>query len=114
MARHVESVAESGAASVVVTRQGVVEPRSICREEWSGFVAITVACHMELVAESGGATQNPSQVVEQSHGCYCGLSGSPGLSTEVRLKHLAERGGYPSERSSDVASGPSTVGCLER
>ena len=43
MARHVKFVAESGAASVVATRQGVVEPRNIYRREWSRFVAITVA-----------------------------------------------------------------------
>ena len=114
MARHMESVAESGVASVVATRQGVVEPRSIHRREWRRFVAITAACRMEPVAGSGGAAQNPSQEVEQSRGRYCGLSGSPGLSVEARLKRLAERGGYPSERSSDVAGGLSAVGCLER
>ena len=95
MARHVESVAGSGAAFVVVTCQGVVEPRSIHRREWSRFVAITAACHVEPVAGSGGAAQNPSQEVEQSRGRYCGLPGNPGLSTEARLKHLTERGGHP-------------------
>ena len=44
MARHVESVAESGMASVVVTCQGVVEPHRIRHREWSRIVAITVAC----------------------------------------------------------------------
>ena len=114
MARHVESVVESGAVSIVATHQGVVEPRSIRRRKWSRIVAITAVCHMEPIAESDGATQNPSQEVEQSRGHYCGLSGSPSLSTEVRLKRLTKRGGYSSEKSSDVAGGPSTVGCLER
>ena len=73
MARHVESVVESGAASVVMTHQGVVEPRSIRRREWSRFVAITTACRVEPVVGSGGAVQNPSQEVEQNCGRYCGL-----------------------------------------
>ena len=111
MARHVESVAKSGAASVVATRQGVVEPRRIRRRKWSRIVAITAACRVEPVMGSDGAAQNPSQEVEQSRGRYCGLSGSPGLSIEARLKHLTERGSYLSERSSDVAGEPSTVGC---
>ena len=114
MACHVESVAKSGAASVVATRLGVVELRSVHRREWSRVVTITMARRMEPVAGSGGAAQNPSQEVEQSHGRYCGLSGSPGLSAEARLKCLVERDGYPSERSSDVAGEPSVVGCLER
>ena len=113
MARHVESIAKSGAASVVATRQGVVEPRSICRREWSRFVAITAAYCVGPIAGSSGAAQNPSQEVEQSRGCYCGLPGSSGLSAEARLKRLVERGGYPSGRSSDVAGGLSIVGCLE-
>ena len=44
MARHVESVAGSGATSVVATRQGVVEPHRIRRREWSRIVAFTAAC----------------------------------------------------------------------
>ena len=44
MARHVESVAGSGAAFVVVTCQGVVEPHRIHRREWSRIVAVTAAC----------------------------------------------------------------------
>ena len=44
MARHVELVAGSGMASVVVTRQGVVEPLRIHRREWSRIVVVTVAC----------------------------------------------------------------------
>ena len=111
---HVEPVAESGATSVVVTCQRVVEPRKIHRRKWSRVVAITVACRTGPVAGSGGAAQNPSQEVEQSRGHYCGLSGSPGLSVEARSKRLVERGSYPSERSSDVAGEPSNVGCLKR
>ena len=91
--RHVEPVAESGAASVVVTCQRVVEPCRIRRRKWSRIVAVTAACRMEPVAGSGGAAQNPPQEVEQSCGRYCGLPGDPGLSTEVRLGCLAERGG---------------------
>ena len=113
VACHVESVAGSGAVSIVVTCQRVVEPRRIRRRKWSRIVAITAASRVEPVAGSGGAAQNPSQEVEQSRGRYCGLPGSPGLSAEARLKRLAERGGYPSGRSSNVAGGPSTVGCLE-
>ena len=108
---HMEPVAESGAASVVVTCQRVVELCRIHRRKWSRIVAITAACRMEPVAGSGGAVQNLSQEVEQSRGHYCGLSGSPGQSAEAQLKHLAERGSYPSERSSDVAGEPSNVGC---
>ena len=44
MARHVESVAGSGAASIVATRQGVVEPHRIRRREWSRIVAVTATC----------------------------------------------------------------------
>ena len=55
MARHMESVAESGAASVVTTHQGVVVPRSIRRREWSRVVTITAAYCVEPVTGSGGA-----------------------------------------------------------
>ena len=44
MARHVESVAENGAASVVATRQGVVELHRIRRRKWSKIMAVTAAC----------------------------------------------------------------------
>ena len=97
---HVESVAGGGAASVVVTYQRVMEPHRIHHRKWSRVVAITMACRVEPVVRSGGAVRNPSQEVEQSRGHYCGLSGSPGLSAEARSKRLAERGSYPSERSS--------------
>ena len=63
---------------------------------------------------SDGAMRYPSQEVEQSRGHYCGLPGGPGLSAEARLRCLAERGSYPSERSSDVAGELSTIGCLGR
>ena len=55
MAHHVESVAESGVASVVMTRQGVVEPCSIHRRRWSRIVAIIAA----------------SQGVMEPHEIYC-------------------------------------------
>ena len=116
MTHHVEPVAESGATSIVVTCQRVVEPRRIYRRKWSRVVAITAACRVESVAGSGGATQNPSQEVEQSRGhyyglpgsgeavrnpsqrveqsCghYCGLPGNPNPSAEARLRCLTERG----------------------
>ena len=41
---HVESVAESGAASVVATCQRIVEPCGIRCREWSRVVAIVVTC----------------------------------------------------------------------
>ena len=41
---HMESVAGSGAASVVVTYQRVEEPCGIHRRKWSRVVAITVVC----------------------------------------------------------------------
>ena len=68
ISRHVESIVESGATSVVMTRQkmegprgihrrkwrrvvaiivacqGVMEPREICRRKWSRVVAVTAAC----------------------------------------------------------------------
>ena len=93
MARHVESVAESGATSIVATRQGVVEPRSIRRKKWSRIVVITAACHVEPATESDGAAQNLLEEVEQSRGCCCSLPGGPGLSAKVQLECLAERGG---------------------
>ena len=83
MARHVESVAESGAAFIVATHQGVVEPHSICHRKWSRIVAITTACLMEPVMGSDGAAQNPSQEVEQSRGRYYGLS-----ATEIRKEFV--------------------------
>ena len=43
-ARHVESVADSGATSIVVTRQRVVEPCRIHRKRWSRIVAVTAVC----------------------------------------------------------------------
>ena len=44
VARHVESVTESGAASAVVTRQGVVESHRIHHREWNRIVAVNTAC----------------------------------------------------------------------
>ena len=50
VARHVESVMGSGAASTVVTCQGVVESHRIHHREWSRIVAVNTACQgvMEL------------------------------------------------------------------
>ena len=42
---------------------------------------------------SDEAMWNLLQEVEQSRDCCCGLPGGPGLSAEVRLECLAERGG---------------------
>ena len=44
VARHVESVARSGAASVVVTCQRMGESPGIHRRKWSRIVAVIVAC----------------------------------------------------------------------
>ena len=107
MARHVESVAESGAAFVVATRQGVVELHSIRRREWSRFVAITVAYCVEPVVESSGAMQNLSQEVEQSRGRYCGLPGSPGLSVKVRLESDLHRSSDGNHLSRSLGQGRS-------
>ena len=52
MARHVESVAESGVASIVTTRQGVLEPCSIHRRRWSKIVAI-IAASQEVMEPCG-------------------------------------------------------------
>ena len=41
---HVESIAVSGAASVVVTCQRMEESRGIHRRKWSKIVAIIVVC----------------------------------------------------------------------
>ena len=50
VARHVESVSGSGAASAVVTRQGVEESHRIRRREWSRIVVVNTVCQgvMEL------------------------------------------------------------------
>ena len=44
MARHMESVTGSGAASIVATCQRVEEQRGIHRRKWSRVMFITVAC----------------------------------------------------------------------
>ena len=44
VARHVESVAGSGAASVVVTLQGVVESHRIRCRGWSRIMGIIAVC----------------------------------------------------------------------
>ena len=86
MARHVESVTESGATSAVVTRQGVVESYRIHRREWSRIVAVNTACQgvMELRRIR---RRKWSSVVR-----YCGLPGGPDSSAEVRLELVTELG----------------------
>ena len=109
---HIESVAGSGTASVVATRQevgGIARYPSQGVEQNRG--------HYGDLPGSDGATRNPSQEVEQCRGRHCGLPGSdgatrnllqeveqgrgcccglpvgPGLSVEVWLGCLAGKGG---------------------
>ena len=86
MARHVESAAGGGAASVVATHLGVVELHRIHRREWSRIVAVSMACQgvMELRRVRH---REWSSVVR-----YCGLLGGPDLSAEVRLESVARSG----------------------
>ena len=82
----------------------------LAREWWS---------HAKSIAESGAESWPLlwPQEVEQSCGHYCGPPRSPdgpGLLAEARLRYLAEICSFPSERSSDVAGEPSTVGCFGR
>ena len=90
VARHVESVTESGTASAVVTHQGVAESHRIRRREWSRIMAINMACRgiMELRRVR---RREWSSVVR-----YCGLPGGPDLSTEVRLESVARSDTYRS------------------
>ena len=57
VARHVESVTGSGAASAVVTHQEMVESHRIRHREWSRIVAINMACQgvMELLGSAAGS-----------------------------------------------------------
>ena len=92
VARHVESVTGSGAASAVVTRRGVVESHRIRRREWSRVVAVNTACQ-------GVMGLRRVRCKEWSSGVrYCGLSGDPDLLAEVRLELVARSGNC---RSSD-------------
>ena len=94
VARHVESVTESGAASAVVTRQGVVESHRIRHREWSRIMVVSTACQgvMELRRVH---RREWSSIVH-----YCGLPGGPDLSAEVRLESEVRSGTC---RSSDEA-----------
>ena len=102
-ARHVESVAGSGAAPVVVTCQRMGESPGIRRRRWSRFVAVIVACQgvVELcgihrrkwsrAATVTAACQgmmelcgNLSQEVEQGRGRFGGLPGGADLLIEAR------------------------------
>ena len=82
MARHVESVAGSGAASVVVLArewsrivavstacQGVMELRRVRCREWSRTMAIIVTCQEAMKLRRIQRREWSSAV------CYCGLPG---------------------------------------
>ena len=75
MARHVESVAKSGATW---------DPLQEVEQSRGRYCGLS---------GSDGAARNLLQGVKQSRGRYCGLPGGPGLLVEVRLECLAERGG---------------------
>ena len=86
VACHVESVTGSGAASAVVTRQGVVESHRIRRREWSRIVTVNTACRG--VMELRRVRQREwSSVVR-----YCSLPRGPDLSVEVRLESVERSG----------------------
>ena len=86
VARHVESVTGSGAASAVVTHHGVVESHRIRHREWGRIMAVNTACQgvMEL---RRARRREWSSVVR-----YCGLPGGPDLSAEVRLESVVRSG----------------------
>ena len=92
VARHVESLTESGAASAVVTHQGVAESHRICRREWRRIMAVNMACQ-GIMGLRRVRRREWSSVVR-----YCGLSGGngatqgPDLATEVRLESVARSG----------------------
>ena len=65
---HVESVAGSGAASVVVTCQRVEEPCGIHRRKWSRVVAITVVCQ-GVMEPRGIHRRKRSRIVAITVGC---------------------------------------------
>ena len=81
-----------------MTSVGRLEPRGVCYGEWNG-----VRCRD--LPESGGATQNPLQRVEQDSSPRRGLPESSDLSAEARLGCLMERNSslsHRSRRSSDI------------
>ena len=86
VARHVESGVGSGAASVVVTHQGVVESHRIRCRGWSRIVAIIMA-YREVMELRRVRRREWSSVVR-----HCGLPGGPDLSVEVRLESVARSG----------------------
>ena len=86
VARHVESVTGSGAASAVVTHQGVAESHRSRRREWSKIVAVNMACQ-EIMELRRVRRREWSSVI-----LYCGLPGGPDLSAEVRLESVARFG----------------------
>ena len=86
---HVEYVAGSEAASVVVTCQRVEVPRGIRHRKRSRSNG-----HYCGLPGSNGATRDPSQEVEQSHGRYCGLPGSNGAARDPSQEVEQSRGHY--------------------
>ena len=87
-ARHVESTAGSGAASVVATCQRMEESRGIHRRKWSRIVGIIVVCQ-GVMGPRRIHCRKWSRVVAVT----AATPGNAGLSIEVRLECLAERGG---------------------
>ena len=98
-----------------VTKSSGVRGRSgpcgVCYGEWSGI-------RYRDLSESGGATRNPLQRVEQGSGHCRDLPESSDLSARTRLGYLMEQNDslfYRSRRSSDVfevADESIVVGCL--
>ena len=86
VARHVESVTESGATSAAVTRQGVMESHRICHREWSRIVVVKMA-YQGVMELRRVRRREWSSVVR-----YCGLPGGLDLSAEVRLESVARSG----------------------
>ena len=128
---HVESVAGSGVASVVVTCQRVEEPRSIRRRKWSRIkaiivvyqgvmepcgircrkwsrvMAVTVACQgvMELRKIH---YRKWSRVVAVTAACQVVQACRSKFGWGVWWREVA---GYPPEKSSDATN---PIGCLGR
>ena len=68
-------------------------------------MAITAACHVEPVVESGvmsivvtcQSMMEPLQEVEQSRGYYCGLPGSPSPSAKAQLEFSMDEAQFHAE-----------------
>ena len=103
---HVESIAGSGAASIVVTCQRVEEPHGIRHRKWSRVVAITVACQgvMELCEIHRRKWSGAVAIAAACQGVQAYRS-EFGWSVWRR-----EVGSHPSERSSESGSRRSPEG----